>query len=137
MDNSTEFAVFVLEMRTRGLGRDRIVHRRLMRYSALNPKSGDITRRGEFAPGMGIAGQAFRSRKPIMFNTTDDGSGELYWKTPDQDAVHQYLYCAPLHVPVQSSVSMPGVDPISSGASLIYAVLCIGSYDPSVRIITT
>jgi 3',5'-cyclic AMP phosphodiesterase CpdA len=128
MDASTELTLLGPISTTSVVVSQKAVDTRLKVFSSLNPLSG-IPSSGtrEFRPGMGIAGQAFRSRQTILFKTKAGLSADLYLKFPEQKNVHSVLFCVPLPV---RAVAIPPKEAIFS-KDPVYAILCIGSFNPN------
>lgn len=125
MDDSTELTLLVPVTTASGVAGQKAVDIRLKVFSSLNPSSGiNLSGAEDFPPGVGIAGQAFRSRQPILFKAKAQLSAELYVKFPDQRDVHSALFCVPL--PVRAAVDAKEA---ALAKDPIYAILCIGSFN--------
>jgi hypothetical protein len=76
-----------------------------------------------FRPGVGIGGQAFRSRSPILFNFERGQSTALYKMFPEQKVVHSVLLSIPLPVRADPEANDP-----------VYGVICIGNSNTCARL---
>jgi hypothetical protein len=121
LDETTEVSLLIPVQNICGYGCQQTIDVMLHRMAQITP-SGQAGSTGNkaFRPGVGIGGQAFRSRKPILFDSENGQSTNFYVKFAGQKKVHSVLLCVPLPVRMRPGDSDP-----------VYGVICIGSTNTS------
>ena len=77
-------------------------------------------------PGIGVAGQAFKSRGIFLYNLARGEDLSIYYRFPDQRKIHSVLLAVPLPV-IKLTGDLEPVHPM-------YGVICIGSIDPKAQL---
>jgi len=97
IDDYTEVMLQLLVVDESGHGEQRVVRSVLHRFAAITAGDRALTQQpNAFAPGIGLAGQAFRGRHPLLFRKSGEGNSEFYIQFRKEDPVHSVLLSVPL-----------------------------------------
>jgi hypothetical protein len=114
IDDKTEVSLHIAVVASSGAGETRTIKTELHHFADLSRVSSG---KNVFLPGEGIAGQAFRSRQPILFEKQGDQGTQFYVVRPNQSQTHSVLYGVPLPVVPSARATSP-----------VYGVVSLGSY---------